>query len=116
MKKAIGDSVHEVRFTYRINNHPVCLSSDGAISIEMEKVLNSMPNAMPDGQKVKAQVVLEINADHPIAKKLKELYVSDKAKLGDYAKMLYDGARLIGGMTVENPTELTNMICKLMTE
>ena len=116
MKKAIGDSVHEVRFTNRLNNHPVCLSSDGAISIEMEKVLNSMPNAMPDGQKVKAQVVLEINADHPIAKKLKELYVSDKAKLGDYAKMLYDGARLIGGMTVENPTELTNMICKLMTE
>lgn len=116
MKKAIGDSVHEVRFTNRLNNHPVCLSSDGAISIEMEKVLNSMPNAMPDGQKVKAQVVLEINADHPIAKKLKELYVSDKAKLGEYAKMLYDGARLIGGMTVENPTELTNMICKLMTE
>lgn len=116
MKKAIGDSVHEVRFTNRLNNHPVCLSSDGAISIEMEKVLNSMPNAMPDGQKVKAQVVLEINADHPIAKKLKELYVSDKAKLGDYAKMLYDGARLIGGMTVENPTELTNMICKLMIE
>ena len=116
MKKAIGDSVHEVRFTNRLNNHPVCLSSDGAISIEMEKVLNSMPNAMPEGQKVKAQVVLEINADHPIAKKLKELYVSDKAKLGDYAKMLYDGARLIGGMTVENPTELTNMICKLMTE
>lgn len=116
MKKAIGDSVHEVRFTNRLNSHPVCLSSDGAISIEMEKVLNSMPNAMPDDQKVKANVVLEINANHAIADKLKALFVSDKEKLGEYAKILYNSARLIGGMSVENPTELTNMICSLMTE
>ncbi len=116
MKEAIGEGVHEVRFTNRLNNHPVCLSSDGAISIEMEKVLNSMPNAMPDNQKVKANVVLEINADHAIADKLKKLFVADKEKLGEYSKILYDAARLIGGMTVENPTELTNLICKLMTE
>lgn len=110
MKESIGDSVHSVRFTNKLSNHPVCLSSGGAISIEMEKVLNSMPT----DQKVKAEVVLEINIEHPIAEKLKNLFVSDKDKLAEYSKILYAQARLIGGMSVENPTELSNMICNLM--
>lgn len=110
MKEAIGESVHAVRFTNKLNNHPVCLVTSGAISIEMEKTLNSMPS----DQKVKAEVVLEINVNHPIAEKLKQLYVSDKEKLSQYSKILYSQARLIGGMSVENPTELSNMICELM--
>ena len=110
MKSAIGDSVHAVRFTNKLKNHAVCLSSEGNISIEMEKVLNSMPT----DQKVKAEIVLEINSEHPIAAKLKELYVSDKDKLASYSKILYAQARLIGGMSVENPTELSSLVCDLM--
>ncbi len=110
MKESIGESVHSVRFTSKLNNHPVCLATGGEISIEMEKVLNSMPT----DQKVKAEVILEINVNHPIAQKLKELYVSDKEKLAVYSKILYSQARLISGMSVDNPTELSNMICELM--
>ena len=110
MKEAIGESVHSVRFTNKLKNHPVCLSSGGAISLEMEKVLNTMPGAGG----VKAEVVLEINADHPIAEKLKELFVSDKEKLANYAKILYAEARLIGGMSIENPTELSSLVTDLM--
>ena len=110
-KEAIGDSVSSVRFTNKLKNHPVCLTTEGEISLEMEKVLNSMP--MND-QKVKAEIVLEINANHPIADKLNELYVSDKDKAGEYAKILYAQARLIEGLSVDNPTELSNMICNLM--
>lgn len=110
MKESIGESVHSVRFTSRLNNHPVCLATGGEISIEMEKLLNSMPT----DQKVKAEVILEINVNHPIAQKLKELYVSDKEKLTVYSKILYSQARLISGISVENPTELSNMICELM--
>ena len=65
-------------------------------------------------EKVKAQIVLEINSSHPVAQKLKDLYQDDKDKLADYAKILYSAARLIGGMPVENPTELSNLICSLM--
>ena len=76
MKETIGEGVQEVRFTHRLKNHPVCLTSEGALSVEMEKVINSMPN----DQKVKAQTALEINDSHPIAQKIKELYgdISDQ--------------------------------------
>ncbi len=110
MKKSIGESVHSVQFTNKLKNHPVSLSSGGAVSLEMEKVLN----AMPTEQKIKAEVVLQINVNHPIATKLKELYVSDKDKLADFSKILYAQARLIGGMSIENPTELSNLVCNLM--
>ena len=110
MKNSIGESVHAVQFTNKLKNHPVSLSSGGAISLEMEKALN----AMPTEQKIKAEIVLEININHPITAKLKELFVSDKEKLADYAKILYAQARLIGGMSVENPTELSNLVCNLM--
>ena len=112
MKEAIKDEVQLVRFTHRLKNHPVCLTSEGAISLEMEKVIN----AMPTDQNVKAQKVLEINEEHPIANKLKELYKEDKEKLKDYTKILYSQARLIEGMSVENPTEISNLICDIMAK
>ena len=112
MKEAIKDEVQLVRFTHRLKNHPVCLTSEGAISLEMEKVIN----AMPTDQNVKAQKVLEINEEHPIANKLKELYKEDKEKLKDYTKILYSQARLIEGMSVENPTEISNLICDIMSK
>lgn len=113
MEDAIGDGVSAVRFTGRLKNHPVCLTTEGALSIEMEKTLNSMP--MPSDEKVKAEVVLEINANHPIAAKLEEVAESgDEQKLADYAKLLYAQAQLIAGLSVENPTELSNLICGLM--
>lgn len=111
LKESIGESVFGVRFTNKLKNHPVCLTTEGEISLEMEKVLNSMPT---NDQKIKANVVLEINANHPIADKLAELYESDKDKAGEYAKILYAQARLIEGLSVDNPTELSNMICNLM--
>lgn len=110
MKKALNDEVQDVRFTHRLKNHPVCLSSEGAISVEMEKTLNAMPNQ----QNIKAQTVLEINEKHEIVEKLKELYEKDKDELGKYAKVLYAGARLIEGLSIENPTEVTNLICEMM--
>lgn len=112
MKEALGENVHEVRFTDKLKDHPVCLSSEGAISLEMQKVLN----AMPDGKDAKATVVLEINANHPIAEKLKSLYKENKDSLCDYAKILYAQARLIGGMSVDDPVELSNLVCNLMTK
>ncbi len=110
MKAALGESVTAVRFTNRLKSHPVCLVSEGVLSLEMEKILKQMPN----GTDAKAEVVMEINKDHPISAKLKELAVSDKEKLEKYTKILYAQARLIEGLTVDNPTELSNMICDLM--
>ncbi len=112
MKTALGDEVQVVRFTNKLKNHPVCLTSEGAISLEMEKVIN----AMPTDQNIKAQKVLEINASHPIANKLKELYEKDKELLNEYSKILYSQARLIEGMSVENPTEISNIICDILSK
>ena len=114
MSAAIGDGVNSVRFTNKLKNHPVCLASEGGISLEMEKTLNSMPGA--EDNKVKAQIVLEINAEHKIAEKLKTLYNDDKDLLSKYAKILYAEACLIGGRTVENPAEHSALICELMTK
>ncbi len=113
MKDALGDSVNAVRFTKTLKNHPVCLVSQGDVSLEMEKVLEKMPGNA--SSQVKAAAVLEINEDHPIALKLKELYGSDRDKLCEYAKILYAQARLIGGLSVENPTELAGLICNLIS-
>lgn len=110
-KESVGDGVSAVRFTNKLKNHPVCLTTEGEISLEMEKVLNSMPT---NDQKVKANIVLEINENHPIAQKLAELYESDKERAGKYAKILYAQARLIEGLSVDDPTELSNMVCELM--
>lgn len=111
MSESLGDCVESVRFTNKLKNHPVCLTSEGDVSIEMEKVLSSMPG---EDNQIKAKLVLEINAEHPVSDKLRALYETDKEKVKDYAKILYSSARLIGGMTIENPTELSNLICNLM--
>lgn len=109
MEEALGD-ISAVRFTNKLKNHPVCLTNEGAISAEMEKVLNSMPG----NNNVKAEYVLEINASHPIAEKLKTLFSDDKEKLTNYAKILYNQARLIGGLTIEDPSEFSKLITELM--
>ena len=112
MKETIGEGVQEVRFTHRLKNHPVCLTSEGALSVEMEKVINSMPN----DQKVKAQTALEINDSHPIAQKIKDLYANDKEELKKYTQVLYAQARLIEGLPVENPTQISNLICEIIAK
>lgn len=110
LKDALGDKVKEVRASARLKSHPVCLSSDGALSIEMEKVLNAMPN----DQKVKAERILEINVNHPIFAKIAALYDTDKDKLKQYAAVLYDSALLIEGLPIEDPVAYTNAVCDLM--
>lgn len=114
MQESIADKVKTVRLSKKLKTHPVCLSSDGSITIEMEKVLNAMPQN--DGNKVKAEKALEINPNHPIFEKLKDLYANDKDKLKDYAKLLYDQALLIEGMSIDNPVEFANLVCELMTK
>lgn len=115
MLKAIADAlegkVAKVTLSQRLKSHPVCLTSEGEISLEMEKVLN----AMPTDQKIKAQRVLEINPEHEIFAKLKALSDSgDKEKLDKYANILYTQALLIEGISIENPVEFSNLICGLM--
>lgn len=111
MKEAIPE-VKEIRFTNTLKNHPVCLSSVGTISVEMEKALKQIPN----NDSIKAEKVLEINESHAIAKKIKDLYLKDKNSLKDYAKVLYAEARLIEGLNVDNPTEISNLICDYLAK
>lgn len=110
MKESLDD-VKDVRFTNKLKNHPVCLSTEGNVSLEMEKVMNAMPN----GGGIKAEVVLEINANHPIVDKLKELS-SDKDELHNITKILYNQARLIEGLEVEDPVMVTNLICDMISK
>lgn len=112
MKEIIGSDISDVRFTHRLKNHPVCLVSEGPVSIEMQKVLN----AMPTDQSINAKMILEINSSHKIADKLKELYKSDKEKFNEYTKILYSQSRLIEGLSIENPTEISNLICDLLSK
>lgn len=112
MKEALGGKVKEVRLSTKLKSYPVCLSSEGQVSIEMEKVLNSMPQN--ENNKVTAEKCLELNAGHPVFGKLKELYASDKDKLTEYTKLLYSQARLIEGLDVEDPVEFAKLICNLM--
>ncbi len=110
MKDAIG-TVSAVRFTNALKNHPACLSSEGELSVEMEKVLRKMPGAE---EAPRANIVLEINLSHPISSKLKELYDRDKDRLAKYAKALYSTACLIGGVGIENPSEFASLITEFM--
>lgn len=112
MKEIIGSDISDVRFTHRLKNHPVCLVSEGPVSIEMQKVLN----AMPTDKNINAKIILEINSSHKIADKLKELYKSDKEKFNEYTKILYSQSRLIEGLSIENPTEISNLICDLLSK
>ncbi len=113
MKDSLGGKVSSVILSQKLKTHPVCLSTSGAISMEMEKVLNSMPNV--DKSQVKAQRVLEINANHPIFEKLCGLYKDDKDELKQYTSLLYTQALLIEGAAIDDPVEFSNQICSLMT-
>ena len=112
LSKALEGKVKEVRLSSRLKTHPVCLISDGELSLEMEKVLNAMPN----DRKVKAERVLEINAEHPVFQALAKAYAADSEQIGRYASLLYDQALLMAGMTIEDPVAFSNAICELMTQ
>ena len=114
LKDSLGGKVSSVILSQKLKTHPVCLSTSGAISMEMEKVLNSMPNVEKD--KVKSQRVLEINANHPIFEKLCGLYQTDKDTLKAYASLLYEQALLIEGVPVDDPVDFSNRICDLMAK
>lgn len=110
MKKLLDGKVKDVRVSKRLKSHPVCLAADGDISLEMEKVLNAMPN----NQQIEAEKVLEINPDHNVYQSLKTAFESDKEKFGLYTNLLYNQALLIEGMPVKDPVEFSNNICKVM--
>ncbi|MCI9575184.1 MAG: molecular chaperone HtpG [Clostridiales bacterium] len=112
LQEALDGKVKHVVLSQRLKTHPVCLSSDGEISLEMEKVLNAMPNS----EMVKAQRVLEINANHPVFTALQKLYPDQKEKLGTYASLLYTQALLIEGVAIEDPVGFSNQICELMIQ
>lgn len=113
MKEALGDEVSAVKFSGSLGSHAVCLSAEGYVSMEMEKVLNSMPGS---NGSVKAQLVLEINESHPIAEKLFTLFKEDPEKLKKYTSVLYNQARLISGLDIKNPTELADQIVEMMVQ
>lgn len=110
MKKILSDKVKDVRISKRLKNHPVCLSTDGEVTIEMEKILKSMPG----NQNIKAEKVLEININHEVFKSLKDAFEKDKEKLNLYTNLLYNQALLIEGLPINDPVEFTNDICKIM--
>ena len=114
MKESLGNNVKEIKFTNKLKNHPVCLTSDGELSLEMEKIINSMPT---ENNKVKADTILEINNDHAISNKIKELYKdNNQEELAKYTKVLYNQARLLSGLDVDNPSELTDLICEMISK
>ncbi|WP_062197352.1 molecular chaperone HtpG [Massilibacterium senegalense] len=110
MKQALGGKVKDVRASKRLKTHPVCLSADGDVTIEMEKILKQMPT----NENIKADKVLEINVDHDVFQSLKQAFENDKEKLTLYTNLLYNQALLIEGLTVQDPVEFSNDICKIM--
>lgn len=108
----IFDDIEEVRFSNKLGKHPVCLTSKGDVSIEMQKVFDAMPNQTG----IKAKLVLEINEKHPIVEKLQDLYEKDKEAFSKYAKILYSEARMIAGLPIENPTEISTLICEVIAK
>ncbi|EOU2090206.1 TPA: molecular chaperone HtpG [Clostridium perfringens] len=110
MKDALGEKISAVKASSRLKNYPVCLSSEGEVSIEMEKILSTMPN----NQGVKAQKVLEVNTNHEVFNSLKDALENDKDKFNLYTKLLYNQALLVEGLSIEDPVDFTNDICKLM--
>jgi molecular chaperone HtpG len=110
MKKVLDGKVKAVRASKRLKSHPVCLTTEGEVSIEMEKVLNALPN----NQNVHAEKVLEINTQHEVFQSLKNAFESDKSKLDLYTNLLYNQALLIEGLPISDPVAFTNDICKIM--
>lgn len=113
MKKVLeNNNISDIKFTHRLKKHPVCLTTEGELSASMEKVLNALPN----DNKVNAKMILEINEKHPISKKIKTLYKDNKDELEKYTKILYAQARLIEGLPIDNPTEISTLICDVISE
>ena len=115
MLKEMNDElpdVNEVKFSNKLKTHPVALTTKGDVSIEMQKVFDAMPNDMG----IKAQKILEINEKHPIAEKLKDLYKNDKDEFKVYTKILYSEARMIAGLPIDNPTEISKLICDVISK
>ena len=110
MKEMLTEQIKAVRASKRLKQHPVCLVNEGDISIEMEKVLNALPNE----QEVKADKVLEVNVNHEVFKSLQQAYQEDKEKFKLYTELLYQQARLIEGLPVDDPVALSNKICQIM--
>lgn len=110
MKELLAGKVTEVKVSKRLKTHPVCLSTEGEVTIEMEKILA----AMPDNQNIKANKVLEINTNHEVFQSLKDAHATDKEKLALYTNLLYNQALLIEGLPIHDPVEFTNDICKVM--
>ena len=112
MQEALSGAVAKVQYTNTLKGHAVCLSSEGALSVGMEQILSKMPGA--EDQHIKAETVLEINYDHPIRDRLLQLYADDRDKLRDYTKILYAQARLVSGLTLDNPAEVADLVTGLM--
>jgi molecular chaperone HtpG len=110
MKEVLGDKVKDVKASKRLKSHPVCFTTEGDLSIEMEKVLNAMPNS----QNIKADKVLEINVNHEVFGSLKTAFEKDKDKVLLFTNLLYNQALLIEGLPINDPVEFTNNICKVM--
>ena len=111
IKEALGDKVKEVKLTTKLKTYPVCLTAAGDISIEMEKVFNSMPNA--DG-KMKAEKILEISSTHEILETVKTAYEKDKDLVKKYATVLYEQARLLEGLSIENVPEFVTAMTDII--
>lgn len=115
MTEKLSGKVKSVKLSQRLKTHPVCITSEGMLSVEMEKVLSAMPDEQ--AHNAKAEKILEINASHPIFEKLKKLYADNNTdKVAEYADILYSQALLIEGMPIENPVEFTNKLCEIMAE
>ena len=110
MKEALGDKVTDVRLSTQLKSHAACISTDGMISTEMEKVLN----AMPAREKIKAQRVLELNPQHPVFQKLETLQTTDKDRLKLYAEILYGQALLMEGVALEDPADFAQKLCQVL--
>jgi len=114
MKENLPDEIKEVKFTNKLKKHPICLTTSGGLSLEMEKIINTMAQ---DTEKVKAETILEINNNHPISDKLKKLMQeNDMDTLNKYTKILYNQARLLSAQSVDNPKELTDLICEIISK
>lgn len=110
MKKELSGKVKDVRASKRLKTHPVCLSADGEVTIEMEKILKQMPT----NENIQADKILEININHEVFDSLKQAFENDQEKLALYTNLLYNQALLIEGLTINDPVEFSNDICKIM--
>ncbi|MCF0150878.1 MAG: molecular chaperone HtpG [Firmicutes bacterium] len=113
VKEALADAVADVRFTTSLKGHPACISNEGVISASMERTLNQMPGAE---ERVKAQLVLEINLNSPVCEKLKALHAEGGEAFADFCRLLYHNARLISGLDIEDPAQFSSLIAKLMAK